>query len=584
MPLFLMPHQIFSRKYKILWFSAVLLLSFWVFDAKSLKAQNAIESSESKLIFRGLHTDPLQRTFTLNTPDDLARNLSVTSHDLVDSKTGAVILSDNIEIEALPPKKNIQKQGFKVTIDGGKQPGEYVGKLEIRHGDRPADAPLTILLEVIIESVPSVDVDVNSKSIVLATQQPLLMPWFGWFERANAPKAAIYLIQSAQGSAVIQSATVLALHNSQGETLQSDSVKINTSLPLTLKGNEAASIEIEAIREKMRAGEYTGILLVGVRNQPMPIQVPLRLQVKHAPLLPFIVLAGGLLTAFLLNWWNSEGREKGNLVKAIQKLEEDIRTGKKLQVNERNKAMELLEKAFSSVEAGDPLKEIEDEFEMALAFTTESRDKAEKFLIEALSPLQKSVKNISLKSKVKSALVQQLQDMENHVIEGDYFPELDSAKDLLRESKKRVDALEEISSKLAEVRADKREEVARQLNMASTIIDMIQILKKQDIEISIIPGISFSQSSALLKGKAVSNHFRLSFIRKLQLTVPNLLVTFILYFFTLTVGWISLYASSTTFGANPEDYISLLLWGSTVEVVRGKTINLQAIYEKKKKP
>jgi hypothetical protein len=45
----------------------------------------------------------------------------------------------------------------------------------------------------------------------------------------------------------------------------------------------------------------------------------------------------------------------------------------------------------------------------------------------------------------------------------------------------------------------------------------------------------------------------------------------------------TLYVSSATFGANPEDYITLLLWGVASNAIGAQTINLKAMYDKTKK-
>ena len=52
----------------------------------------------------------------------------------------------------------------------------------------------------------------------------------------------------------------------------------------------------------------------------------------------------------------------------------------------------------------------------------------------------------------------------------------------------------------------------------------------------------------------------------------------LLYLFTLTVGYITLYAKSPTFGADLENYITLFLWGVSVNIVGVQVIDLKAIY------
>ena len=60
-----------------------------------------------------------------------------------------------------------------------------------------------------------------------------------------------------------------------------------------------------------------------------------------------------------------------------------------------------------------------------------------------------------------------------------------------------------------------------------------------------------------------------------------LVVKGLLYLFAMLVGWAALYLSNQTFGARPEDYISLFLWGATVNVIGGQQLSLNSIYQHK---
>jgi hypothetical protein len=51
-----------------------------------------------------------------------------------------------------------------------------------------------------------------------------------------------------------------------------------------------------------------------------------------------------------------------------------------------------------------------------------------------------------------------------------------------------------------------------------------------------------------------------------------------LYLFTLAVGYITLYAKTPTFGADLENYLTLFLWGVSVNIVGAQAIDLKAIY------
>ena len=69
----------------------------------------------------------------------------------------------------------------------------------------------------------------------------------------------------------------------------------------------------------------------------------------------------------------------------------------------------------------------------------------------------------------------------------------------------------------------------------------------------------------------------------LGLKVGRIVMAILLYLFTLTVGYITLYAKSPTFGADLENYITLFLWGVSVNIVGVQVIDLKAIYAPKDK-
>jgi hypothetical protein len=64
----------------------------------------------------------------------------------------------------------------------------------------------------------------------------------------------------------------------------------------------------------------------------------------------------------------------------------------------------------------------------------------------------------------------------------------------------------------------------------------------------------------------------------LRVQLGGLLVKGLVYLFALLVGWAALYLSNLTFGARPEDYIALFLWGATVNVIAGQQVKLENIY------
>jgi hypothetical protein len=69
---------------------------------------------------------------------------------------------------------------------------------------------------------------------------------------------------------------------------------------------------------------------------------------------------------------------------------------------------------------------------------------------------------------------------------------------------------------------------------------------------------------------------------ELKTRLGDLLGKAILYLFALLVGWTTLYLAAPTFGARPDDYIALFLWGAAANIVGGQSINLASIWQKRR--
>ncbi len=567
------------NRHLALFLAALLLLGLLIAPTQTALAGSQVTLSETTLTFRGRLTDPVQRTFTLTVTSDPLRNLEIIRHDLLDTRTGAVILSTNITVDPATVAEVSGQARFAVTVSGAVAAGHYTGALELRYDGQPIAAPLTINLDVTFESIPSVDVDANGKNLTLFVRPPIYeLPYIS--RPTSAPsgptsaEAAVYLVQSGQGEATVEEARVLTMRGAKGQTLPADTVTVTTPLPFTLTDSDAAPLQIVVAGKFLEAGEYSGTLLVRVRNQAAPIQIPITIQIKHGPLVPLLVLVIGLLVAGFLGWWNGKGKLLQETVKPIQRLADDIRGKKrKLQAEERDEALDRLRETFRAIDAGYPAGEVKKLYEAAQAYVSEKGAAADKFLDEALQPVLAKARGVAHGRQVREQLVNRLERMQQRVNDGDYR-RLEEVASQLQEMEDKVGALVEVDSFFDSVPADQRSELAQKLDQVATLTEMRSILKNAGVDVPPRAGVSFALSAEPKRAVARADNFELSLKRRLQLSGGALLVTLVLYLFALTVGWISLYANAPTFGADPQQYISLFLWGATIETVRGQTINL----------
>ncbi len=526
----------------------------------SAAAQGRVEPSETTLTFQGLVTEPMKRTFVLQVEGDPVRNVSIVRHDLRDTSTGNVVLSSNITVEPLTRDEISDQASFDVTIGGISKPGHYTGTLDIHYDGLPITAPLSINLDLKAEAVPAVDADVASKSLTLFVQPPF------------TAQQSIFVVQGANNEAVVEDARVLTLRGTKGQSLLGNTVQVDATFPLTLPERGTAPITLTVSSNNLPAGEYNGTLYVRVKNQPAPVQVPLTVKVKDPPYLPFLALIGGIAVAAILGWWTGTGKAQRDLITPIQNLAKDIQSGGKVQTVDRDHAMELLAQAWTDLNAGVAPADIQKNYDAALKIVTEARTAADQFLTQKMPPLSTRLSNLTPGRTVREGLQSSLTDIGDQVTEGKWAT-LHDAESALQNLTTKVSQLADLVAKFAEVSEDKKELVAKELDSATAYQAMRIILTNAGVTVPFVPGISFDVRQEPV-ARAVSDQFRLERKRKILLSAGKVFAAAIVYVFALWVGWVTLYVKSDTFGTDAQEYITLFLWGSVIETVRGKTVSL----------
>jgi len=567
------------------WLILVAVMVSLLAPTDAALAQSQVTLSETVLTFQGLLTEPQQRTVTLTVNGDAIHNLEVVRGDLRDATTGAVILGSSISVDPLTLDEVSGSESFQVTVTGAGKPGHYTGQLEFRYDELSGETPPVLDLEATLEAVPDVAADVNSQDLTLYVQQP----WqdFPFVGRPSAdPEAAVladvtpYLVQRGDGQADIQQAAVLTLRGAKGQTLPAEVVRVDTDTPFTLESGEAKPLRIVAAGRDLRAGEYNGTLMVRVRNQSAQVELPIRVKIKHGWLLSLIVLAGGLALGYVLHWWKEEGKVSRDLMNEIEKLAKELKPGKKLQADIRDGAMVLLQEAAKLVDEGAPESEIREKYQAAKNLVDNAQTAADTLLNDTLAPLVQRVQAPGAGQAKRRQFEEELKRIQNRVIQGEYRS-LEEAQELLTHPSQGIQAqvqyLEELEGKLTQVSPDKQEAVTRAFAEQTEFKEMRRVLKDAGVELPPPkPGLDFA-AEPHEPARSRADVFELSWKRKLLLSVPGALAAIVGYVFALAVGWVSIYVASDTFGANPQEYISLFLWGGVVEAVRGNTITLTGL-------
>jgi hypothetical protein len=538
-----------------------------------------VELSETELRFQGVLNQSLQRTFTLKVSDAPISNLVVVNHDLVDADSGLVILGTEVIVDPAMKGEIDSPQGFSVTIGAGQKPGHYAGKLELVYEDQPEDQTLEVVLDVTLESVPAVAAEVNSKNLVLSAVPSWLSLPFG---RPRVPEDApelgevtLTLIQDAEGEATVEQVDILTIRGSKNETLPGDAIAVTTDLPIGLSGQDAASIRIVAQGHNLPADSYATTVRAKVRNQPASVQVPLTVQIKDGPLLPLILLAVGPLVGVLIGLWNQEGKAKYDLQRRMERLRRRIESAEFLQAGDRAQAMKDLERAMDAIVNGEAVAQVTDQIDKLETVVAEKQKEAGEFLSGDVEPLLAKLQGIAVGKLVRDELVARLQDLRDRVTRGD-FEDLAAARSLFAALQTNIGQLLRLAEQFDGLPAGEQKDATKKLlDQAPTLRHMDLILNPPT------PGEALEGEAEVTIAERTP--VSIAFDRySLRLKWWRLAVSAIVYVFTLVVGWLTIYASSPTFGANPEDYVTLFLWGVAASVVGAGTISLQSIFDKAK--
>lgn len=668
--------------------------------------------SETRLVFQGSVGETLVRTFALKAVGGPVSALRIGAGDLLETVSDRAILSTQISVNPAQVAALNDVQTIAVTVaPGAARSGVYTGTLSIWYASTPLTSttplttPLTIELHVTLDAVPNVAADANSVNQTLFAQTTDL-PFVGAPISRTEPvlgELPIILLASTRDSAPVTAAEVLSVRNSDGLTLPSGVVRVQTSLPLTIPGQGAATLPLVLGGKNLPAGSYAGNVRIQVANQPTVVLVPFTVKLKDNWLWAMAVLAASLVVGVLIAWYNNGGAS------ALQTIREINRQNKALQENQGHlqkaewaSASKLLKATMDALRSGADQNMVEarskafadyiqaqstaiDELRKQVHTVREQVDavtgapnirdslgkRLEALLHEIdqgqlaslaegkrlLQALQDELAALGELQKLIAALAPKDRDAINLATAGSIGElgerlrklQIERIDDLIAESG-RVEmgikvrdglveqlhgvrkslaaadqsALGQFSPRVNELEAQVKTLVSYQatwidagrpggpaldaLNTAATLDALRQEMDKQRPKTPTLPtdaGQAFGQvagggGSYALPGavQALANPIDSLFDALARLApgersdaaeqawtaytfkmqFGGLATKLLLALFALLVGWAALYLSNQTFGARPEDYIALFLWGATVNGIAGQQVKLENIY------
>jgi hypothetical protein len=551
------------------------------------RAGGPVSLSEESLVFNGLTGQPLQRTFTLLVSGASIQKVAVVLKDLSDPQSGLVLLSDKISVDPAAVDKLEGQQRFTVTIQGGASPGHFSGALQLTFQDAAGSAgSIDLPLEVNLELVPTVDAEVNSKNRTLRVVSPFLdLPFTGRpqavVDSHPLAETSVYLVENSAGPALVEQAVLIAPANATGGTLPVDVLQVDQKFPFSLAGQQTAPLRILANGRNLPAGEYTATLLVSVKHQAAPVSVPIKVQVKDGALLALLLLAVGPLIGLLIYWWNNNGKQASDLAGQIRLLQADIKSHFKLQDEDARRAMDILGRAMDLLVAGTPPDQVQPVLDEAKASLKTARDAVDAFLKDILGSL--AAKLAAMQDQPGQMLIQDLrskvEQIRQKVTQGVY-PSLPDAVALSAGIETQINGLQTLQQAYQSLPDGSKPHLKKQLDQAADLKTMKVILDhtvKKVLTVDLTKALDSLDLSELPPEPSPSAPWK-RYTWGLQWR--RLLVFSLVYIFTLLVGWITLYNNNPTFGAQPQDYVAVLLWGVTANIFSSQTIDLKTLYQK----
>lgn len=517
----------------------------------------------ARLAFSGAVGDALGRTFTLKAVDGAASNVRISAGDLLGDPGQQALLASKITVAPAEVAAIEGLQTVTVTVaTDGLRGGVYRGALSIWYDELPdSTKPLTVAVEVTVSGAPSVSVDANSSNqtlfaetrdapfiggaptsdprplrlpfsdLAISVERPIRIPFFDVEIDPRAPvlgQLPIALVAGNNELARVTGAEVLPVRNSASQlTLPSGIVSVDpepsTSQPLEIPGQGAATLDLVLRGRNLPAGAYTGNLRVWVENQSQAITVPFTMKLKDHWVYAIAVLLASFVVGAAIAWFNGKGAAARANISKIRKLQRQLEP-------ERNALENHLQKAE----------------------------------ISTASTLLYNAMNAVRDEEGQNTVDARLKEFEDYV-----KGEAEKIAQILTKLKGLKDEIAK-SSKQAELE-EKRQALLTDVERGALDSRDAAEAKVKEIQDSLEP-----DRKAMDNAQAPKTPQKAFALYELKVRIGTALVMLLAYLFALLVGWATLYLNNQTFGA-PEDYLTLFLWGATVNVVAGQQIKLENI-------
>ncbi|MFZ2360598.1 MAG: hypothetical protein WA040_14760 [Anaerolineae bacterium] len=530
----------------------------------------------SSLSFAGRIGDALGRTLTLKAVGGAVNNVRISAGDLLDPASQRAILASQVTVSPSEVTTVDDTATIAVTLAiSDALSGVYSGALSIWYDELPdPTTPLTVAMQITLSGVPNVSVDASSANQTLFAEttdlpyigaasdqpRPLRLPWSDVALQLDRPlrvpllditlhqdlpvlgQLPIALIEGSGDSARVTSVEVLPVHNSaNGVTLPSGIVRVqqppSADQPLIIPGHGAGTLDLILRGRNLPAGAYTGSLRIVVDNQAQAVSAAFNVKLKDNWIYAMAVLAASFVIGAAVAWFNARGGAAQANIRKIRKLQRQLDP-------EHNALENHLQKAELS--------------------------RASNILVRAMNALRDE--------REQSVIDARLKEFEDYV------------KSEVEEIGKTLTALAGLKQEIVDSSKTAEEKISLEAQRGQLLVKVERgaldsraaaEAEVQAIRDALLPAAQTGFTDGAPAGPARSASQQAFDRYELRIQLGSLAVKGLVYLFALLVGWSALYLTNQTFGASPTDYLTLFLWGATVNVVAGQQIKLEDIYKHK---
>jgi hypothetical protein len=318
---------------KILSYSSCLLFAVILIGmlGSGTEGVSLVEVTPKQIeILGNIGSSSFQDPLTVLAAEGDISNLTFTSSNLMEATDGrSWITSTNILVMPSDKKdiKKGQSRDFSITVQNVPSSGQYKGTLYVSYNDKQ-----DTYREALPISVLAFKINATPPKILLKFEKAILFPdkdsiqWAADLngERGWIPDSVISVLEGNMSAILGTLINGEDMSQVRADQILQKAVVETASDRQGLELN-ATFINPQGRNPSLKAGKYIGTLMIRSKDLGVVATLPVELQVRYSSLAAWILIALGIFTSILLQWWNTTGKKKNTLDGDLLSLEEKVK-------------------------------------------------------------------------------------------------------------------------------------------------------------------------------------------------------------------------------------------------------------------